>query len=287
MNPIYAVKHWLKLIRWQARRLQAALRWGPANLKATPTVLGNAMPKSGSHLIIQVLQGLTHIGPFVNPGFPPVNRSEANTKLPVGAVLANLKHLRPGDIAYGYLAAREPYLSALAQPGRATIFVFRDPRDVIVSHVFYATEMHPGHGMHHYYTEVLTNMEERIDAAIQGVQEPGSELSSIRAKYQAYLGWLDQPDMLCLRFEELILERQAALGRILDYLQGRGFTPKIGRDEAIDALTDAITPRKSGTFRKSQPGNWQEHFTQANKAHFKATAGDLLIQLGYERDNNW
>jgi hypothetical protein len=287
MHPLYTIKHWLKLIRWQARRLQAALRWGPTNLRATPIVLGNAMPKSGSHLIIQVLQGLTRIGPFVNPGFPPVNRSEANAKLPVGTVLANLKHMRPGDIAYGYLAAREPYLSVLAQPRRATIFVFRDPRDVIVSHVFYATEMHPGHGMHHYYTEVLTNMEERIDAAIQGVQEPGSELSSIRAKYQAYLGWLDQPDVLCLRFEELILEQQAALGRMLDYLQGRGFTPSVERAEAIDALTDAIAPRKSGTFRKGQPGNWQEYFTQANKAHFKATAGDLLIQLGYERDNNW
>jgi hypothetical protein len=287
MHPVYTVKHWLKLIRWQARRIGAALRWGPANLKATPIVLGNAMPKSGSHLIIQVLQGLTRIGPFVNPGFPPVNRSEANAKLPVGAVLANLKRMRPGDIGYGYLAAREPYQSALAQPGRATIFVFRDPRDVIVSHVFYATEMHPGHGMHYYYTEVLTNMEERIDAAIQGVQEPGSELSSIRAKYQAYLGWLDQPDVLCLRFEELILEQQAALERILDYLQGRGFTPNVERAEAIEALTNAIKPRKSGTFRKGQPGNWQEHFTQANQAHFKATAGDLLIQLGYERDNNW
>jgi hypothetical protein len=287
MNPYYAAKHGLKLIRWRARRLQAALRWGPASLNAAPAVLGNAMPKSGSHLIIQVLQGLTRIGPFVNPGFPPLNRSEANTKLPVEAVLANLKRMRPGDIAYGYIAAREPYLSALVQPGRATIFVFRDPRDVIVSHVFYATEMHPGHGMHHYYTEVLINMEERIDAAIQGVQEPGSELSSIRAKYQAYLGWLEQPDVLCLRFEELILEREAALGRILDYLQGRGFTPRLERTAAVEVLQEAVAPRKSGTFRKGQPGNWQEHFTQANKAHFKAVAGDLLIQLGYERDNNW
>jgi Sulfotransferase domain len=287
MNPFYILKHWLKLIRWRGRRLAAALRWGPANLIAAPAVLGNAMPKSGSHLIIQVLQGLTRIGPFVNPGFPPLNRSEANVKLPVEAVLGNLKRMRPGDIAYGYIAAREPYLSALAQPGRATVFVFRDPRDVIVSHVFYATEMHPGHGMHRYYTEVLTNMEERIDAAIQGVQEPGSELSSIRAKYQAYLGWLEQPDVLCLRFEDLILEQEEALGRILDYLQGRGFTTRMQRADAIERLKEAIAPRKSGTFRKGQPGNWQEHFTQANKARFKAIAGDLLIQLGYERDNDW
>ena len=48
----------------------------------TPSVLGNAMPKSGSHLINQVVQGLTRLGPFVNPGFPPVNRDEVNEKLP-------------------------------------------------------------------------------------------------------------------------------------------------------------------------------------------------------------
>jgi hypothetical protein len=287
MNPFSMVKYWLKLVRWQGRRLQAALRWGPANLNGMPAVLGNAMPKSGSHLIIQVLQGLTRIGPFVNPGFPPVNRSGTNAKLSMEAILVKLKRMRPGDIAYGYLAARQPYIDVLAQPNRATVFVFRDPRDVIISHVFYATEMHPGHGMHRYYTEVLENMEQRIDAAIQGVQEPDSELSSVRTKFQAYLGWLEQPDVLCLRFEELILEREAALGRILDYLQERGFTPEVERERAIELLKDAIAPRKSGTFRKGQPGNWQEHFTQANKAHFKAIAGDLLIQLGYERDNDW
>jgi hypothetical protein len=287
MNPFSMVKYWLKLVRWQGRRLQAALRWGPANLNGMPAVLGNAMPKSGSHLIIQVLQGLTRIGPFVNPGFPPVNRSGTNAKLSMEAILVKLKRMRPGDIAYGYLAARQPYIDVLAQPNRATVFVFRDPRDVIISHVFYATEMHPGHGMHRYYTEVLENMEQRIDAAIQGVQELDSELSSVRTKFQAYLGWLEQPDVLCLRFEELILEREAALGRILDYLQERGFTPEVERERAIELLKDAIAPRKSGTFRKGQPGNWQEHFTQANKAHFKAIAGDLLIQLGYERDNDW
>jgi hypothetical protein len=59
------IKHSLKLARWQGRRVLAGLRWGPQNLAKAPAVLGNAMPKSGSHLIIQVLQGLTRLGPFV------------------------------------------------------------------------------------------------------------------------------------------------------------------------------------------------------------------------------
>lgn len=287
MDAYHTTKHALKFVRRQARRLAVAVRWGPQALAATPAVLGNAMPKSGSHLIIQVLQGLARLGPFVNPGFPPVNRSEANQKLSERTILANIKRMRPGDIGYGYISAVEPYLSALSHPGRATIFVYRDPRDMIISHVFYATKMHPGHWMHHYYTEVLTSMEERINAAIQGVEEPGSQLTNIRRRYDGYLGWLEQPGVLALRFEQLILERQEALGHLLDYLETRGFTPKIARPRAVEVLAQSIAPKKSGTFRKGQPGNWREHFTAANKALFKEHTGDLLVRLGYEENNDW
>jgi sulfotransferase 6B1 len=287
MSTYYKVKHNLKLIRWRIRRLAAAHRWGPANLEKVPALVGNAMPKSGSHLIIQVLQGLTQVGPFVNPGFPPLNRFEDNSILTEADILANIQRMRPGDIAYGYIHSREPFISALTSQGRAMVFVYRDPRDMVVSHVFYATEIHTGHGMHRYYTEVLHSMSERIQAAIQGVTEPSNYLPGVYARYQNYMGWLEQPDVLCLRFENLILKRELALGKLLDYLAKRGLILKIPTEQSIEALKKAIIPRKSGTFRKGQPGNWREHFTQENKDLFKKLAGDLLIQLGYEQNDNW
>ncbi|MBN2502880.1 MAG: sulfotransferase domain-containing protein [Anaerolineales bacterium] len=287
MRAYYSLKHSLKQLRWRWRRGRVAARWGAEELAAAPVVIGNAMPKSGSHLITQVLEGLTELGPFVDPGFPPVTRFEDNTNLPESAVLANLQRLRPGDIVYGYLHAKEPFLSALTRPGVATIFVSRDPRDVIVSHVFYAADMYPGHGMHTYYNQVLDSMEARIDAAICGVTEPDYELSPILTKYQAYLDWLKQPAVLSMRFEDLILEREQALNRILDYLETRGFTPQVSRAEAVATLAAGIAPRKSGTFRKGQPGNWREHFTPANIATFKAETGDLLQRLDYEKDADW
>lgn len=287
MNAYYQVKRTLKLARWQVRRVATGLRWGASELQSTPSVLGNAMPKSGSHLIIQVLQGLTHIGPFVNPGFPPVNRAEDNNQLPEHLILANIKRMRPGDIGYGYINAREPYLSALSKPGRASVFVCRDPRDMIVSHVFYATQMHKGHGMHRYYTEELHTMEERINAAIAGVDEPGSELKNVRTRYDGYLDWWEQPDVLSLRFEDLILDREATFGRLLDYLETRGYQPRAARSQAIQVLAQSIAPKKSGTFRKGQPGNWREHFSATNIATFKEQAGDLLIRMGYEADLDW
>lgn len=265
----------------------AALRWGASRLSQTPAVLGNAMPKSGSHLIIQVLQGLTQIGPFINPGFPPVNRGEDNSLLVEDQVLANIRSMRPGDIGYGYIQARQPFIDALTAPGRATVFVYRDPRDMVISHIFYATEIHPGHNMHRYYTEILQNMEERINAAITGVDEPGLELSGVRAKYEKYLDWLKQPAVLSLRFEDLILKRDEALDRLLNYLAQRGFLSEFPRPQAIERIKSSIAPRRSGTFRKGKPGNWQEYFTPANKAIFKRETGDLLIRMGYEENDRW
>ena len=287
MNALYHSKHWLKKVRWQGRRAIAALRWGAGSLQATPAVLANAMPKSGSHLIYQIVQGLKRVGPFVNPGFPPVNRDEFNDKLVDQDILANLIRMHPGDVAYGYIKARSPFTSLLTQSDRAMIFVYRDPRDMIVSHVFYATQMHAGHGMHSYYTQTLKNMEERIQAAIKGVDEPGSELSPISMKYDGYLGWLDQPAVLCLRFEELILEREQVLERILDYLVKRGFKPSLPRKQELELLQRSIRPHKSGTFRKGHPGNWRDHFTEANKIFFKQMSGNLLIRLGYEESSDW
>ena len=290
----YQSKHLLKTLRYHARRAQAAIKWGSSNLRAMPAVLGNAMPKSGSHLLIQILEGLTELGPFVNPGFPPVNRAEDNTKLPDARVRAELHAMRPGDIRYGYLHAEEPWLSATTGPGRATLFVYRDPRDWVISQIFYAKDMHEGHMLHEYY-QSLPTMEARINAAIEGVHQDLSgfkNLTGLRApsvveRYSQYLGWLNTPGVLSLSFEDLIENRRSKIENILEYLEIFNFRSSIPHEKAIDILMDAIAPHKSGTFRKGQPGNWREHFTEGNVARFKGAAGELLVRLGYEEDEDW
>ena len=182
MKASTQVKVALKQVRWMMRRMDTAWRWGQANLNAMPVVIGNSMPKSGSHLIIQILEGLPQIGPFVNPGMPPLNRNEENSILAEKEIVSRIRQLKAGDFTYCYLGADEPYRSLLTDARFAPIFVYRDPRDVIVSHIFYATEMHKTHAMRKYYNETLTSMEERINAAILGVQTPEVTLTGIRAK---------------------------------------------------------------------------------------------------------
>lgn len=40
-------------------------------------------------------------------------------------------------------------------------------------------------------------------------------------------------------------------------------------------------------FRKGIAGDWKNHFNQQHIDYFKEQYGDLLIKLGYEKDNNW
>lgn len=285
-KAFFTLKRTLKTFRYHLRRLQTARKWGAANLCAMPAVLGNAMPKSGSHLLIQILEGLTELGPFVNPGFPPVNRYEDNRKLPDEKALAEIRAMRPGDIRYSYLHAEEPWISAVTGPGRATLFVFRDPRDWVISQIFYAKDMHAGHMLHAYYN-ALPTMEARINAAIAGVDVPGVRAPSVVERYSRYLGWLDTPGVLCLRFEDLIEKREFAIGQILDYLSTFDFQLSTSRTIALTHLAQSIAPRKSGTFRRGQPGEWREHFTEGNVAKFKEVAGELVVRLGYEDGSNW
>jgi hypothetical protein len=90
-----------------------------------------------------------------------------------------------------------------------------------------------------------------------------------------------------IRFEDLVDERESTLGLMLDHIQKTGYKIPTPRNRAINILVDAIQPSKSHTFRSGKSGGWKEHFSGENKLLFKEVAGDLLIRLGYEKDNDW
>jgi hypothetical protein len=109
----------------------------------------------------------------------------------------------------------------------------------------------------------------------------------VRQRYAGVFQWLEEPTTLCIRFEDLINQREKTLNQMLDQLEKTGFKIPTPRAEAINILVDAIQPNKSHTFRSGKTGGWKEHFTPQHKALFKDVAGDLLVRLGYEKDNNW
>ena len=182
---------------------------------------------------------------------------------------------------------RPEIAAALCREGVAPYFILRDPRDVVVSHVFYVTELEPNHVHHRYYTEELHTFEERLKTSILGRPELENPFPDIRGRFVPYIGWLDKPEMLLLHFEDFILDRQVALGRVLDHAIARGFAYQGDPTTAVEILSNKIAPENSPTFRSGKVGGWRKHFTPEIKALFKDVSGDLLIRLGYEQDMNW
>ncbi len=87
-------------------------------------------------------------------------------------------------------------------------------------------------------------------------------------------------------FEDLVNDRTATLDQILDYFLAR-VPLMIPRKTILNSLESSINPSKSPTFRSGKTGEWKKSFSPEHKKIFKDVAGDLLIRLGYEKDNDW
>ena len=288
-NPKSQLGLQARLARRTIRRFFQGVRFRRLSLQGVPVLFANSFPKSGTHLLTQVLQGFPSIGPAVESGLPAIVTYEGDTgrARPVEEILADLSRLLPGDIGYGHVHALPEAVKFLSRPGYCAYFILRDPRDVVVSHVHYVTDMEPNHIRHRFYTEVLTSFDERLSTSSLGLPDPELSFPDIRARFEPYLGWLDCPEVLTLRFEDLITDQEAELGSILKHALTRGFPVEIDRTAAIQILANSIDPQRSPTFRSGKVGGWRERFTDENKRIFKETSGDLLVRLGYERDNDW
>jgi len=259
----------------------------PAPQDGWPVLLGISIPKSGTHLLDQILLGFSKVAPFSTRlhSFYAEYEGESGQKRAPEQALAWLDSLGPRDVASAHLFARPGTVDRVIRTAFVPYFIFRDPRDVVVSHVFYVTDMQPKH-VHHAYYQSLPDFEARLRVSILGRPEADMEFPDIAARFAPYLDWLDHPEVLPIHFEDLIQDTLAALNRILDHFLAR-VPLRADRGLILDALESSIHPGRSPTFRSGKTGEWRKYFTDEHKRIFKDVAGDLFIRLGYEKDDNW
>lgn len=276
-----------RLARPIAKYAQSALRWKRLRFGDAPPIFGNAKPKSGSHLLTQILSGFCQVAPYAYVEADPIRTVKATGgRYTSEQVINELKNVPPGVIRWGYLDATPENVAFLCRPERVNYFIYRDPRDMLISHVFFATDMHEGHGMHEYYQN-LSDFDERLKVAITGIDQGGLYMVNVKKRYEGVFQWLEQPSVLCIRFEDLIEQRDATLSAMLDQVEKTGYKLPTPRQKAMEILVETIQPKKSKTFRAGKTGEWQKYFKAEHKTLFKEVAGDLLQRLGYEKSNDW
>jgi hypothetical protein len=96
------------------------------------------------------------------------------------------------------------------------------------------------------------------------------------------------PDQIHLvRYEEMKKNQEGCIQEALEFL-GADADPAVIQE--IMDRTDfnrMKKDQKDSFFRKGVIGDWQNHFNEGDKALFKEQTEGLLVELGYEKDNNW
>ncbi|MBV6450146.1 MAG: hypothetical protein MHPDNHAH_00867 [Anaerolineales bacterium] len=281
-----SLKSTIRQVIYQSEKLIQRFRFSsqPPDL---PILLGISFPKSGTHLFDQILLGFSNVAPYAKRlhSFYAEYEGESGIKRAPEQALRWLDSLRPCDVASAHLFARPEAVARVASSQFIPYFIFRDPRDVVVSHVFYVTEMEKNH-VHHAYYQSLSDFDARLKVSILGRPDTDVEFPNIAERFASYMDWLNHPEVLPIHFEDLIHDRAATLTRIMDHFLAR-VPLQTPRKLILDSLESAINPSRSPTFRSGKTGEWKKYFTDEHKKIFNEVAGDLLIRLGYEKSTNW
>jgi len=195
---------------------------------------------------------------------------------------------------------------AKLRPGTKVAHIIRDGRDVAISsvHHLWNSDVRDG-GFHRLDPEqIRLRQEYREDpegflASGRSIFADGVLAGTARDWARMVRGAMRDgrrelgSDYLELRYERLLENGPEEVVRLLGFL---GADPRAGT--ASQCLERARFERSSGgrpageedstsPVRLGRAGDWRRVFTREDKRAFKEAAGDLLIELGYERKGDW
>jgi sulfotransferase 6B1 len=289
----HALSHKNGFVRKGAIALLTVPKWfagrgvKSGDLAACPPVIVNSFPKSGTHLLMQLVEGLpnrSNYGAFLasmTSSFQFRERTPEN-------VTRFIRGIVPGEIVRAHLFFDERYADELAKKSAVHYYIYRDPRDVVVSEAHYLREMNRWHRLAPYFRK-LDSIEQAISLSINGLQPPvsGIDYPNIGARFARYQPWLHRDDCLCIRFEDLRSDEQPAIVKKMAEFYASRAAAGLDVTSCAQAMAARVAPHKSHTFRSGKKAGWQKEFTPEHRRRFSEVAGDLLVQLGYEPNHDW
>lgn len=254
----------------------------------------NSIPKCGTHLIMRCIYLM--INKSVDESYDNI-RKESFTTLQERKYLAFLQGLKLGASIH---KTHDPYFPALEntflQAGMKWVFMIRDPRDALVSLVFYMDTM-SGNKRDFMLINAQIYNKLSFDKKIESLMTGSCCTNYLKKFYGDYIGWTRSPYGLTIKFEDLIGPRgKGTLEKQMHTVNQIAYYLNINMSEAeVRAVAEYSNIYQSPnvqyamgrSYLQGQIGNWREHFNESNKALFKKLFGKELIELGYESNNNW
>jgi hypothetical protein len=101
------------------------------------------------------------------------------------------------------------------------------------------------------------------------------------------------PNYTEVRYEDLLVRPNEEVKRLLGFL-GVDTDERLVESCVSSASFEKLSRGRergqedpSSFYRKGVAGDWRNHFSEEDRRVFKEEAGELLIQLGYEKNSGW
>lgn len=251
-----------------------------------PIVYINSVPKAGTHLITSELNRLnlaTNSWLHINTRW--VNK-KTKKRVPLREFELNLSRFEQliEKVPQGtYFSSHLPYSKELdefiGESAFRSIFVIRDPRDVLVSSYFYIMNL-KRHPAHNFFLS-LPNDISRYQALLYGHPEYKT-MEPLEDSYKAFSQWTASRNVLTVRFEDLI----GAVGggsdqSRLDILKkmAKHIDPNLKTMYSDRELL--TTQRKSATFRAGKVSTWRQSVPKNLVLEIEEACENMVKKLGY------
>jgi len=108
---------------------------------------------------------------------------------------------------------------------------------------------------------------------------------------EAGMAYRGDPRYIEVKYGGLIECDEETLIRVFEFL-GEPWDEQVTRYYEIESPGRSIDkmPQNPGATQpiyRTAYGRWRNEFTEEDKRMFKAVGGDLLVTLGYEKNNDW
>lgn len=271
-------------------------------------VVVNSLPKSGTHLLarVMILLGLIEFSPGLTGAL--VRKIEKNILTKWKKSIRKTPEMSPAGLPIdldvstnwirkdwlqtylagipddSFITAHLPYSGDLSEfltaNGFRTIFIYRDPRDILVSYINFQKNRED-YPFHEFFS--TANDREQVQAVLDGLVSGETVLSPMADRLTRARGWLRDGNTLALRFEDLIgkagygdQDKQfTAVSRIADWC---GINLSV--DQIREIATQVFDPT-SETFHKGTIGQWKQKIDQESLDDIMERCGDLIKEYGY------
>ncbi|MCM3719142.1 sulfotransferase domain-containing protein [Fictibacillus phosphorivorans] len=238
----------------------------------------NTIPRSGTQLLREILLCIPRLkhdweDQFYFEEFQKMDSSYKKYS-------ERIKQLDNNEFAIGHLYFSHYWTDLLNEIGMKRIFLYRDPRDVVVSLVYFVLNQCRTDPFYSYLTQFCSNQRERYKAIIEGFQEDHLFFPGIVSMYRQYMNWKNDKNTLIIRFEDLLSKnRRNEMERLIDYLIP---DQQKYKEEILSKMVSQVNRTDYITGKYGLIGCWKDEFDDELMERFDKLCGKVLIELGYE-----